>query len=123
MTYGPWIDRQCFIGQDWDYYQAERRRLTEVARDYAAFMAETPEGRAQLASVALPELPPLPVAKVTHRQFIERLHLMVDVLCRIEALAGCPDDGFYIERRRAGEILFIPPSENKCERPSDFFWN
>lgn len=121
MTYGTWIERQCFFGKDWDFYHSEIRRLIERMNKYTAIISMTLEGRYLLSRFKAPVLAPLSISKVTHRQFIERLHIMIDVLCEIEALAGLQENGFYNEQRRNGSILFIPPSENKHERTTHFY--
>lgn len=121
MSYGKWIELQCFVGRDWYFYHEKGTRLAEAIKASIAFMSKTPESRAKLARVKFSDMPPISVAKVTHREFIERLHQMIDVLCQIETVAGCTEkNGYYLTRRSNGEIFFIPPSENKNEQPAIF---
>lgn len=121
MTYGSWIDRQCVCGVDFDYYREEARQLAGLARDYVNFLEETMEGRYALHNLRFRDDPPLSWT-ITHRRIIERLHQMVDFLCQLEVLAGLPDDGWMIEKRRAGVIVFVPPTEKQHDRP-EYGWH
>ncbi len=107
--YGRWIDRRCDCAVDVLYYKREARKLAQLARDYIAFIGETEEGRCAMRAMRLPDFEPLSYG-CTHRETIERLYSMVDFLCRLEAIAGCPDDGYMTEKRRNGELFFMPPT-------------
>lgn len=117
-TYGKWIDWECVIcGQDWDYYRDQAQDLIRITNEVVVMLAQTMEGRDQLSRVKIPKFPHLKlIDRITHRQHIERLWGMIDVICQIEALAGCPEDGYYIEQRRDGLIWFIPPSQQAWRR-------
>ncbi|MFB0827746.1 hypothetical protein ACEU07_20940 [Chromobacterium violaceum] len=121
MSYEAWIDRQCVCRVDFDYYREEAKKLGELCRDYLNFIGETMEGRYALHRLRFPDYAPLPQI-VTHRKVLERLHLMVDFLCRLEVLMDCPDDGWMIERRKAGVIVFVPPTEKRHDRP-EYGWH
>lgn len=121
MSYGQWIDRQCVCGVDFDYYRDQARQLGQLCRDYLNCLAETDEGRYVLHGIRLPAADPLPWV-ITHRGILTRLHTMVDFLCQLEAALGCPDDGWMSERRRAGVICFVPPTEKKHDRP-EYGWH
>jgi hypothetical protein len=107
--YGRWIDRPCDCAIDVLYYKQEARQLAQLARDYLAFIGETEEGRGAIRAMQLPDFAPLSYS-CTHRQMLERLYSMADFLCRLDAIAGCPDDGYMIEKRRNGELFFMPPT-------------
>lgn len=121
MGYGQWIDRQCVCGVDFDYYRSEARQLESLARDYMGLIGETMAGRYALRRLRLPDEKPLPWI-VTHRRIIERLHQMVDFLCQLEVLVGLPNDGWMIEKRRAGVIVFVPPTEKQHDR-HEYGWH
>lgn len=121
MPYEHWIDRQCVCGVDFDYYIDQAGKLAQLCRDYLNVLTETDEGRYLISELRLPDCTPLSWV-ITHRRILQRLHSMVDFLCRLEVLLGCPEDGWMIEKRRAGVIVFIPPTEVKYSRP-EYGWH
>ena len=111
MNYGTWIEGEVFSGEDRWYYAAEAEKLSERAREYASLISQTPGGIEKLAQIRMPSLPPLPIVQAKHRQYLERLFTMIDVLCQIEAIGGTATTGHYTNRRQAGDLAFIPPSK------------
>lgn len=111
MNYGNWIEWEVFSGEDRWYYAAEAEKLSERAREYASLITQTPGGTEKLAQIRMPSFPPLPVVKAKHRQYLERLFTMIDVLCQIEAIGGTATTAHYTKRRQAGDLVFTPPSK------------
>lgn len=57
MSYGKWIDQVCLSEDDFSFYRDEARKLAQLATDYWAMFQQSPEGRAMLADVKVPNDP------------------------------------------------------------------
>lgn len=110
MNYGKWIDQLCLSRDDWNYYRDEARKLAQLATDYWAMFQQSPEGRALLAGVKVPN-DPMPV-NGTHRQILTWLYGRADFIVQLEYRAGFDStDGHLAAQIWNSQLTFIPPTK------------
>lgn len=110
MTYGKWIDRVCLSEADFSFYRDEARKLAQLASDYWVMFQKSPEGRAMLQGVKVPNNP-MPVIG-THRQILEWLYGRADFIAQLEYRAGFDaTDGHMAAQIWNDQLQFIPPTE------------